>query len=106
MHRRQYLATLGAGTSGLLAGCSLPGMGAGPTTDAGTEETAGTETGTGTETVTTSSPESFELTDLQATKTTRLNEAWGFGLSVRNVTSTARTFRSTLSAKPQGGEWR
>ncbi|MFB6301733.1 MAG: DUF4352 domain-containing protein [Haloferacaceae archaeon] len=100
MRRRRYLAALGVGASGVLAGCSRSG---GESTTART----GTETTTSTSGATTPSvSEAFEVTKRQGTETVRLNEVWVFGFSVRNVTDTTRTFRSTLSVKVDGtDEW-
>lgn len=94
MRRRRYLAALGAGASGLLAGCSESGGG---------QTTAATATPGGT---TPSVAEAFEVTKRGVTETTRLNEVWVFGFTVRNRTDTARVFRSTISSRIDGGEWR
>lgn len=97
MRRRRYLAALGAGASGVLAGCSEFG---------GESTTAGATTGTPTEGTTTPPvAEAFELTQREGPGTTRLNEPWVFGFSVRNVTDARRTFRSTLSTRLEDGEW-
>jgi hypothetical protein len=104
MRRRQYLAGLGAGTSGLLGGCS--GFGGGSSSTGTATESAAPSTGTGTGTPSTSVAEAFELTQLDVTERTRLNEPWAFGFSVRNRTDTTRVFRSTISARVDGGEWR
>lgn len=98
MRRRDYLAALGAGASGFVAGCS-ESIG-GDTTTAPTE--GGTTTGPATPPV----AEAFEVTEVHGTERTRLNEAWVFGFSVRNLTDDRRTFRSPLSTRVDGGEWR
>lgn len=104
MRRRRYLAALGGGASGLLAGCSAIG-GDSPSTGTATESTA-PSTGTGSGTPSVPVAEAFELTQLDVTKQTRLNEPWAFGFSVRNRTDTKRVFRTTISARVDGGEWR
>lgn len=101
MRRRRYLAALGAGASGLLAGCSDS---ADPTTAGSPSPTSTTSSTPGESTPPVS--ETFEVTKREPTDTTRLNDIWAFGFSVRNTTDAPHTFRSTISARVDGGEWR